>query len=50
MLSNALSMLVFWTRSHTNEPDAPVFYLHKSGQDLYQIIVQKVPKQEAIAA
>jgi hypothetical protein len=31
-------------------PDAPVFFSQAIGRDKYQIIVQKVPEQEAVAA
>ena len=51
MLHNTLSMLLYWTRANVQRPaEAPVFYQHKLGKDNYQVIVQKMPEQEAMAA
>jgi hypothetical protein len=50
MLSNTLSLLLWQTLKLGTPPDAPVFYTHRMGQDHYQIIVQKIPKQEVMAA
>jgi len=51
MLSNALSLLLCSVRNMAKvNPDAPVFFVHPLGKDKYQVIVQKIPEQEAVAA
>lgn len=49
MLNNALSILVCWVMNNVKE-GRPVAFTHKQGQDVYQVLVQKVPHQEAKAA